>query len=152
VSRDYFAHARSDVRNYACLMNPAPTNCWMTGWCRVHRLNLLHPTRSYFFERFLGTLAPFFRASERPIAIACFLLLTFLPDLPLLSVPVLRFFMARPTFFAAPLEYFPFFAIALIPEVSGTSKSELSVRPKVHFFCEMKRNRTIENKVSAAVF
>jgi hypothetical protein len=40
--------------------------------------------------------------------------LTFLPDLPLLSVPALRFFMARPTFFAAPLEYFRFFAFLAI--------------------------------------
>jgi len=50
--------------------------------------------------------------------------------------------MARPTFFAAPLEYFlffAFFAIALILAVSGASKSELSVRPKVHFLCELKR-------------
>jgi hypothetical protein len=70
-----------------------------------------------FFDRFFfGTLAPFFRASESPIAIACFLLLTFLPDLPLLSVPAFRFFMARPTFFAAPLEYFRFFAfLAIVP-------------------------------------
>jgi hypothetical protein len=42
--------------------------------------------------------------------------LTFLPDLPLLSVPALRFFMARPTFFAAPLEYFRFFAFLAIPQ------------------------------------
>ena len=87
-------------------MNPARTNCWMTGWFLVQRLNLLHPARPYFFDRFFGTSAPFLRASERPIAITCFLLLTFLPDLPLLSVPALRFFMARPTFFEAPLAYF----------------------------------------------
>jgi hypothetical protein len=84
-------------------------------------------------------LAPFFRASESPIAIACFLLLTFLPDLPLLSVPALRFFMARPTFFAAPLEYlrffafFAFLAIALILcWFAEASRLELGVRLKVH--------------------
>jgi hypothetical protein len=38
-----------------------------------------------------GTLAPFFRASLRPIAIACFRLRTFRPD-PLFSVP---FFLRR---------------------------------------------------------
>jgi hypothetical protein len=85
-------------------------------------------------------LAPFFRASESPIAIACFLLLTFLPDLPLLSVPALRFFMARPTFFAAPLEYFRFFAfLAIEPsstDLAGASKLELDVRPKVHSLME----------------
>ena len=44
----------------------------------------------YFFLRdrddFRGTLAPFFRASFRPMAIACFRLFTRRPD-PLLSVP-----------------------------------------------------------------
>jgi len=45
------------------------------------------------------------------------LLLTFLPDLPLLSVPVFRFFMARPTFFAAPLEYFRFVAFLAIASI-----------------------------------
>ena len=33
--------------------------------------------QTYFLDRFFRTLAPFLRASERPIAIACFLLLTF---------------------------------------------------------------------------
>ena len=45
---------------------------------------------------------------------ACFLLLTFLPERPLLSVPDLRFFMARSTFLAAPLEYFRFLAFFAI--------------------------------------
>jgi hypothetical protein len=74
-------------------------------------------------DRFFGTLAPFFRASDRPMAIACFLLFTFLPDRPLFNVPDLRFFMARPTFFAAPFEYlrfFAFFAISLILNVPRT--------------------------------
>jgi len=35
---------------------------------------------------FRGTLAPFLRASERPMAIACFRLFTFRPE-PLFSVP-----------------------------------------------------------------
>jgi len=44
--------------------------------------------RFFFDEDFLpGTLAPAFRACDSPIAIACFLLVTFLPDLPLFSVP-----------------------------------------------------------------
>jgi len=45
---------------------------------------------------------------------ACFLLLTFLPERPLLSVPDLRFFMARSTFLAAPFEYFRFLAFFAI--------------------------------------
>ena len=27
----FFAHASSDVKNSACSMNAARTNCWMTG-------------------------------------------------------------------------------------------------------------------------
>lgn len=38
----------------------------------------------------LGTLAPAFRASESPIAIACLRLLTFLPDQPPFNVPASR--------------------------------------------------------------
>ena len=38
----------------------------------------------------LGTLAPARRASDRPIAIACLRLVTFLPDRPLRNVPRLR--------------------------------------------------------------
>jgi hypothetical protein len=74
----------------------------------------------HLLARFFGTLAPFFRASESPIAIACFLLVTLRPDLPLFSVPALRFFIARPTVFAAPLEYFRFFAfLAMALILSG---------------------------------
>ena len=39
------------------------------------------------------------------MAIACLRLLTFLPLRPLLSVPLLRFFIARCTFLEAPFEY-----------------------------------------------
>jgi hypothetical protein len=63
---------------------------------------------------FFGTLAPLLRASDRPIAIACLRLVTFLPERPLFSVPALRFFMARLTFLAAPFEYFRFFAFLAI--------------------------------------
>ena len=39
------------------------------------------------------------------MAIACLRLLTFLPPRPLLSVPFLRFFIARSTYREAPREY-----------------------------------------------
>ncbi|QLH72666.1 hypothetical protein HZF03_18445 [Rhodopseudomonas palustris] len=55
---------------------------------------------------FFGAFAPSARASDRPIAIACLRLLTFLPEPPLFSVPALRFFIARPTLADAFLEYF----------------------------------------------
>ncbi|MBN9041003.1 MAG: hypothetical protein J0H38_06905 [Rhizobiales bacterium] len=60
-----------------------------------------------FFDAFFGgTFLPSLRASERPIAIACLRLVTFLPDLPLFKVPALRLRRARPTFADALREYF----------------------------------------------
>jgi hypothetical protein len=52
-----------------------------------------------------GTLAPFSRASFKPMAIACLRLVTLRPE-PLLSVPRLRRRIADFTFFDAPLPYF----------------------------------------------
>ena len=50
---------------------------------------------------FFGTFAPERRASERPIAIACFGLVTFLPLLPLFSLPRLNSCISRSTLFCA---------------------------------------------------
>ncbi|MBR1230605.1 hypothetical protein JQ611_00920 [Bradyrhizobium sp. AUGA SZCCT0182] len=58
------------------------------------------------FLAFFGTFLPLARASESPIAIACFLLFTVLPERPLFKVPALRFFIARLTSAEAFLEYF----------------------------------------------
>jgi hypothetical protein len=60
----------------------------------------------YFFLRELlrlrgGTLAPARRAWDRPMAIACLRLLTFLPERPLRSVPRLRSCIALFTFCCA---------------------------------------------------
>jgi hypothetical protein len=60
----------------------------------------------YFDFLGFGTFAPAFRASERPIAIACLRLVTFFPDRPLFSVPRFRSCMARSTFSEAALPYF----------------------------------------------
>src|SRR5262249_23704244 len=58
----------------------------------------------YFFR---GTFAPFLRASESPIAIACFLLLTLVvPFFPDVNVPLLRLCIARLTLFCAAFPYF----------------------------------------------
>src|SRR5688572_14106991 len=63
-----------------------------------------------FFADFLrGTLPPASRASDRPMAMACFRLLTFRPEPPLLSLPSFISCMARPTFSDALRPYF-FFA------------------------------------------
>jgi hypothetical protein len=58
----------------------------------------------FFAPRLRGTLAPFARASESPIAIACFRLFTFRP-LPLLSVPFLRRRIVLATRFDADFPY-----------------------------------------------
>jgi hypothetical protein len=55
-------------------------------------------------ERRAGTFAPFSRASLSPMAIACFRLVTFLPD-PLSSVPRFLRRIADSTFFDADLPY-----------------------------------------------
>src|ERR1700758_928934 len=57
---------------------------------------------------FLGTLAPFLRASERPIAIACLRLFTVppLPWRPDLRVPCFLRRIALATLFCAPFPYF----------------------------------------------
>ena len=61
----------------------------------------------------MGTFAPSRRASDKPMAIACLRLVTFLPERPLLRVPRLRSCIARSTFFEAFLLYlgipFPFY-------------------------------------------
>jgi len=61
----------------------------------------------FFPDFFFGALPPPLRASDKPMAIACFLLVTFFPD-PLFSVPSLRSCIAFLTFFCA---FFPYLAI-----------------------------------------
>jgi hypothetical protein len=60
---------------------------------------------AYFFFLLRGTFAPARRACDRPIAIACLRLFTFLPERPLLSVPRLRSCIAFLTFCCAFLPY-----------------------------------------------
>jgi hypothetical protein len=71
----------------------------------------------YAHFRFAGTFAPAFRASDNPIAIACFRLFTLppLPPFPLFSVPLFRFFIARSTLLPAAFPYFRvlFFRVAM---------------------------------------
>src|SRR5687768_10011053 len=76
---------------------------------------------SYFFLRedlrLRGTFAPARRACDRPMAIACFLLFTFLPERPLRSVPRLRSCMACLTLRAAFLPYFLAMATPIRPSL-----------------------------------
>lgn len=64
---------------------------------RWEREDVLRLDEDFFF----GTFAPSFRASERPMAMACLRLVTFLPLRPLFSVPALRSRMARSTLLPA---------------------------------------------------
>jgi hypothetical protein len=71
---------------------------------------------------FRGTFAPFFRASDRPIAIACLRLFTVRPLLPDLSVPLFRRRIALSTRFDAALPYFrrpEDLRAAIVPSVLG---------------------------------
>jgi hypothetical protein len=96
----------SQIRDHApCLAAPdAPTigsksaqgSAADTERCREYKAH-------YFF--LLGTFFPARRASDRPIAMACFLLFTFRPLPPLFRVPRLRSCIARFTFFDAAFEY-----------------------------------------------
>ena len=94
--------------------------------------------------RLRGTFAPFFRASERPIAIACLRLFT-LPPWPLLprfSVPCLRRRIALSTLLLAPRLYFlpldlrRLLFAAMTPPVevlrSGTDRAGASMIPRLH--------------------
>src|ERR1041385_9325514 len=68
----------------------------------------------FFPPFFFGTLPPALRASDNPIAIACFLLVTFFPERPLLSFPFFRSCIARLTFFCAVLPYLAIIAPPLL--------------------------------------
>ena len=73
-------------------------------------------------DAFFGTLPPALRASDKPMAIACFLLVTFLPEPPLFSVPRLRSCIAFSTFSDA---FLPYFAIVADPFVWAISNRHL---------------------------
>ena len=66
----------------------------------------LRPPEDFFADDLRGTFAPFSRASDSPIAIACFLLVTFFPLLPEVRVP---FFFRRIADSTRLLAAFPYF-------------------------------------------
>jgi len=94
---------------------PAVPKSLMEGVRSSGRARLVY----FFFDEdffldedfFFGTLPPAFRASDRPIAIACFLLVTFFPERPLLSVPFFRSCIAFSTFSDA---FLPYLAMAIL--------------------------------------
>src|SRR6266404_3769736 len=90
---------------------------------------MLFPWRGHLFldeDFFFGTFPPSLRASDSPMAIACFLLVTFLPDLPLFRVPSLRSCIAFLTFFCA---FLPYLAIIHLIScfITGNGLSEAGV-------------------------
>jgi hypothetical protein len=86
-------------------------NGWRTSGLRPERCYRTLRFDDPRFERdrldfFAGTFPPARRASDSPIAIACFRLLTLLPERPDLSVPLFRSCIAFSTFEEAFLPYF----------------------------------------------
>src|SRR6185503_694423 len=79
---------------------------------------------------FFGTFLPLRRASERPIAIACLRLFTFLPLRPLRSLPDLRFFIALRTSLPADFEYFRAIenVLSAVPPRTANVPREVSFR------------------------
>jgi hypothetical protein len=84
------------------------------------------PAESYFADFFEaaffggGTLPPARRASDSPIATACWRLVTFLPEPPLFNVPALSSFITFSTFSDAVLPYLLAIATLLSFPIRGT--------------------------------
>lgn len=79
----------------------------------LSRIQIGQPALRVVDERFLGTFLPARRASDKPIAMACFRLLTLVPERPLFNVPRLRSCMAFATFLDAASLYFRAMVIPL---------------------------------------
>ena len=79
----------------------------------------------------LGTLPPLRRASDRPIAIACFRLFTFLPERPDLRVPCFRLCIARLTLLDALGPYFLRDDLAAMIKILLAAKRRNSEKPAV---------------------
>ena len=94
--------------------SPAMTNTNYTPYFFALRFFDAFLFEAFFFAAFFGTFLPSALASESPIAIACFRLVTFLPERPLFNVPALRFFITRSTSADAFLEYFRAFRAMMI--------------------------------------
>src|SRR5258706_14551988 len=101
---------------------------------RTHRrVRERHAQRFVLRNAFRGTFFPSLRASERPIAIAWFRLLTVppFPPLPLFSFPSFARWMARSTSSLALLEYFLGISASEIVQVVIVMASKRHFRPPV---------------------
>jgi hypothetical protein len=105
---------------------------------RPHHL-LVRPARVYdrrfpadfdffFLLAFFGTFFPARRASDRPMAIACFLLFTVRPERPLFNVPRFRSCIAFSTLVLAALLYFLAIYISPCELQFGRGRSARSLR------------------------
>jgi hypothetical protein len=89
------------------------------------------------YDFFSGTLAPALRASDNPIAIACFRSVTRLPLRPLFSVPASIAFISRSTLLLAAGEYLrvelffaaDFFFAAFFVAIPILLKSQMAESP-----------------------
>ena len=93
-----YAHRRGRHLKTCSRLNKKTPNGVFTLFCYLLFLE----------DFFFGTLAPFLRASESPMATACFRLVTFLPDLPLFNVP---FFCLCTAFFTSSPDFLLYLAI-----------------------------------------
>src|SRR5260370_14051424 len=111
---------RSAQSGLGPIQRPAPTSGSSAAGRGERNLRAAfskRPAYYFFFEEdfLLGTFAPAFRASDSPIAIACFLLVTFLPDRPLFRVPSFRSCIAFSTLSEA---FLPYLAMLFLPPLS----------------------------------
>jgi hypothetical protein len=76
-----------------------------------------------------GTFPPARRASDNPIAMACFRLFTVFPDRPLFKVPLFRSRIARLTFWDAFLPYLAIrfsFSLTTVQKFNGSTEPRFS--------------------------
>src|SRR5205823_11652875 len=90
---------------------------------RIRYLLRRRAERRLFF--FFGTLPPARRACDRPIAIACLRLFTFLPERPDLSVPRFRSCIARLTLLCA---FLPYLAMCRLGGPNGPPSAKSNAR------------------------
>jgi hypothetical protein len=96
-----------------CAIGTSLRNCYRIPFsANAYRIHLLERFALFrLLLLFFGTLTPDLRACESPMAMACFLLLTALPERPLLSVPRLRSCIAFLTLSPAFLLYRAIFSL-----------------------------------------
>src|SRR5579885_1854352 len=97
---------------------------------------------------FRGTFAPDLRASERPMAMACLRLVTFLPLRPLFSLPFFIARISRSTDFDAALLYLrplDFFFVAIVHTSLKWEAADVARVVRDYLWCRYCRRQNILN-------